>query len=276
MPKKSQTPAPPTFPSLSWQDDAVENSLQELHDYVVANAQNAQTWYTGKIRRKRQGGYFFRFGAVVAGAVAGIIPVLSVLIPRLDAEWATVAAALVGFFIASDRLGGFTSGWVRYILAEQKIKYLTETFLFDWEKQKLAWESPKPNAQQTTDAVDLCDYFLTSVSDVVREETDAWAGEFQRVLRDLEKSAREMAKTSLESVINLTVTNGSDSPNGWQLYLDGDAQEKRTGKNAALSKIKPGFRTIRVTGEIDGKNVSAEESIKVIGGQSSKVTLTLA
>jgi hypothetical protein len=82
-----------------------------------------------------------RLGAILAVAVAGLIPLIGELLKRndklwLSPAWATVALALAGLLIAIDRFGGYTSGWIRYVRTAQKLTSLQGEFRLDWEEYR--------------------------------------------------------------------------------------------------------------------------------------------
>ena len=119
---------PGGFPAdLKWtQDDATE-SLEKLYQFANNECKRAIDWYFNKKRSKRIAGYASRVGAILALAVSGLIPILGEIyktndIPSISPAWATVALAIVAIFVALDRLGGYTSGWVRYVRTGQTLQ----------------------------------------------------------------------------------------------------------------------------------------------------------
>jgi hypothetical protein len=196
---KTEDLRPSEFPELSWTSDDVGTSLGRLYDYVTDQAERARTWYFGKRQWKKIGGYGFRAGAIVSIAAAGLIPILGEIfetggVPYINPGWATVAVAIGALFVAIDKFAGFTSGWVRYILAGQQLARMEESFRFDWESSKLAWAGAKPSVEQAVAALAQCKGFLEDVNRVVEEETKLWATEFQSALKEIEKAAEATAE----------------------------------------------------------------------------------
>ena len=271
---------PAEFPVLSWEEDKIADSLNKLYNYVIGQASQASDWYGQRRVNKKFGGLYLRAGAILATAVAGIIPILGEIfeengIPAIQPAWATVAIAVAALLIAIDNLGGFTSGWVRYMLTAQKIDQLKESFRFEWEKNKLEKMGVEPQPEQVKQAIDKCQMFLFEVYGEVREETELWAAEFQSAIKEIERISKVAATVQKLGAIDLEVVNGEKCDNGWTFQVDGGSQQTRTGKSASLSDITPKIHTVRVVGEIEGKPVAAEQAILVNSGQVSTVQLTL-
>ena len=104
------------FPkTLDWSPTKQQESLDQLYLFVVNECAASINWYYQKKRSKSLLGFLLRLGAILAVAVAGLIPLIGELLKRnnklwLSPAWVTVALALAGLLIAIDRFGGYTSG----------------------------------------------------------------------------------------------------------------------------------------------------------------------
>jgi hypothetical protein len=133
---------PMGFPkTLDWSPDKQQESLDQLYLFVVNECLASINWYYHKKRSKSLLGFLLRLGAILAVAVAGLIPLIGELLKRndklwLSPAWATVALALAGLLIAIDRFGGYTSGWIRYVRTAQKLTSLQGEFRLDWEEYR--------------------------------------------------------------------------------------------------------------------------------------------
>ena len=122
-------------------------------------------------------------------------------------------------FVALDQLGGYTTGWVRYVRTAQKltgehrspqapsfyggvtVTILQGNFRLDWEETCLSVydKSDKSSEDNSNERIidsetakkclKLCKNFLQSVNSEVQAETDAWAQEFQQALLDIDQQS---------------------------------------------------------------------------------------
>ena len=77
-------------------------------------------------------------GALFLTAGAGLVPLSGPLgLPEMPAVWSTLLLAIAGGFVSVDILLGSTSGWVRYMLAQQQVERLRDRFMMDWNVLKV-------------------------------------------------------------------------------------------------------------------------------------------
>ena len=193
---------PGDFPELSWKVEEVATSLKTVFEYATRQADDASQWYLAKKGPAKWGGWFLRGAAIVATAVAGVIPVLGSIYPAGDRlhvhpGWASIAVAVAVLLVALDKLLGFTSAWVRFILAAQEIKTELEVFRFDWQLAKLRWSLKKEKIEDVPALLELAKAFVVKLQDIVGRETQEWAAEFQSVIKQFDQSARQ-AQQALE------------------------------------------------------------------------------
>jgi hypothetical protein len=188
---------PGDFPNdLNWTSDKALGSLDRLYEFANAECKKAIDWYYREKGSKQIAGYFFRVGSIVALAVSGIIPVLGEIfkkndVPGISSAWATVALAVFGLFIALDRFGGYTSGWIRYITSGQALSDLQSDFRVEWEKYRLSVETGPLDTALVQQGIERCKIFLSQVHLIVKSETDQWAQEFKKALLELEENAKK-------------------------------------------------------------------------------------
>ena len=188
---------PRAFPSdLRYTEQEAGESLEKLYTFANEECERAISWYYLKKRSKRIAGYTCRVGSILAATLAGIIPILGEIyktnaVPSLSPAWATIAIAIAAVLIALDRLGGYTSGWIRYIRSGQILGQLQSDFRVEWEKQRLAMQGGQADLEVVQKGLDMCKDFLTKVNSTVRAETDQWAREFQKILIELEQNSKQ-------------------------------------------------------------------------------------
>jgi len=181
------------FPrNLDWHTENRRDSLEQLYSFVNQECENAIAWYYASKRSKSRFGYFLRAGAIVAIAIAGVIPIIGEIyerpnsdgLPLISPAWATIALAIAALFVALDRFGGYTSGWVRYVRTAQRLTILQSDFRLDWEEYR--FRCPELSPPETREGILLCRTFLRNVNLEIQSETNVWAQEFQQALLEVD------------------------------------------------------------------------------------------
>jgi hypothetical protein len=275
----------PTTNMLLWTPEETTQAIEELYNYVTDKAKKAIDWYYFKRNPKRIFGLILRYSSMVFIALAGILPVLITIFDycKINPAWSAIAVSLAVFMIGIDKFGGFTSGWIRYVVAAQKLNQALEEFRFTWESDKHRLAGTTISSEEIKTLVNNCKIFLQQVQSIVSEETQKWVAEFQSALNDIEAAAKvaaEAAKATVKAkevgAISITVTNGVSCGTPWSVFLDGRIVSDYSGITAALTNLYPGIVTIKITGIINGKNVQDEKPVKVTGGEITTVTMTLS
>lgn len=273
-PKKHET--------LCWEPGKVTESLEQVFAHAVGEAESAIAWYLKKKRPKQFGARWFRLGAIMATAIAGLIPVWIQMYPKdggappFPPAWASVAVAVAAVLIALDQFLGCSTGWMRFILTEMRIRRILEMFRFDWEAERTAWKGQPPTEDQAQKVLSLAKSFVTEVQTIVEGETRAWAEEFKSSLKQIDEAAKAKAEVSALGGVNVTVTNGDQCDQGWELNIDHGTPKKYTGTTAAFSGLTAAVYAIRVIGMIQGRQKRAEKLVTVASGTVMSVELTLA
>ena len=199
-PKKDLVPQ--SFPkNLDWHSAQSLESLDRLYEFVTTECESAINWYYDSKQAKSRLGYFLRAGAIVAVAIAGVIPIIGEIYetdgtPAVSPAWATVALAVAALFVALDRFGGYTSGWVRYVRTAQRLTILQADFRLDWEEHRFSRPHYGEEAEFIKAGILLCKQFLRNVNLEVQTETTVWAQEFQQALIEVDSISRSDAGKS--------------------------------------------------------------------------------
>lgn len=189
---------------LDWSPERQIESLNRVRRHALDFCDMMLTWYRFEKRCKSYLGKSLRFMALILSGMSGLIPILSDLvvkqiaefapnrfdpghIPTISAGWATVALALAALMIAMDRFFGISTGWIRYEQAIQKLSHRRCAFDFSWEEVMISREQ-NLRLIDIQLAISLCRDFLSEVNRIVAEETNQWAGEFNRRISDLDSS----------------------------------------------------------------------------------------
>jgi SMODS and SLOG-associating 2TM effector domain 2 len=195
LPKKEDLDSQVFPPDLKWSPNERFVSLEKIYEFVDKECGRAIQWYYFSKINKRRFGYTLRAGAIVAVAVAGIVPIVGEIfkkengVPYISPAWATVSLALAALLIALDRFGGYTSGWVRYVRTAQRLTILQGDFRLDWEEHRHSRIEENIDSEITKHGLLLCKKFLQAVNSEVQTETNAWAQEFQQALMEVDKKS---------------------------------------------------------------------------------------
>ena len=262
----------PSFPdNLSWTDAATSDaSIGEIYKYAIGFSKGSIEWYQDRRRPKRVAGFVLRVLALVATFAAGFVPLAKQFgMSNIPPELSTVLLALAGLFVSIDRLGGFTSGWVRYMLAQQRIERAKDAFLMEWNSLKLIAAERRAMLARAT-------AFLAVIGKIVDDETKEWATEFQNALKELERVRKEEADTPRIGGLEITVWN-PQVVTSWTLEVDGNQRGSTTGKSLAVTDVPIGMRKVRVSGrDSQGTRMLSDEKIvKIDGGTTATLELEL-
>jgi hypothetical protein len=260
-------------------------AVNELYNYVIAQAKKAINWYYVKRQPKRFWGLILRYGSIVFIAMAGILPIIITIFKdcEINPAWSAVSVALAALMIAIDRFGGYTTGWIRYVVAAQKLDQALEDFRFTWESKKYSLAGSTASPAETQALVNDCKVFLQLIQSIIEDETQKWVSEFQSALNDIETSARvaaETAKTTVKAredgALSIIVSNGGLCDLPWSVSFPGGVASEHSGSSAALTNLKPGIVAVKVKGIIKGQMVQEEMPVLIKGGEITKVTMTLS
>jgi hypothetical protein len=199
MNRRAQDLEPSPFPDIPWQPSGLAESLDELFRYVTGESERAITWYYRKRKPMQWGGRLLRLGAILSTGLAGLTPLLAEIFetegrPGVDPLWAAVALTVAGVLILLDRFWGFTSAWVRYMVACHELTAALDAFRIDWARHKLRLAGGEPSAEQADAMILECRKFLSEVRAIVGSETRIWAREFQRVLEQVDAAIKSAAR----------------------------------------------------------------------------------
>jgi len=176
---------------LEWSPEQAQRSLAAVREHALGLAAEAEAWYAGRRGRKRLWGRALRVGAIVLGAIAAVLPVLSEIYttdgePAIAPGWATVFLAAAAALVALDRYFGFSSGWMRFMSAEIRLTRLRHEFEYGWQAERAA-AGGRPSTEQVAALLARAKAFVLAVDDVVADETSGWITEFRTSLETAEQ-----------------------------------------------------------------------------------------
>ena len=266
--------------TLEWDPGSTSESLGRVVEHLRAGAMDTITYYCASRRPKRKWAVGLRMGAIVFGAVAAVLPLLSQIFSEagksaIPPAWSSVALAVVAALIATDQFFGFSTAWMRFMTTELRIRQELESFELEWEARRAGWGQLDPTPAQVQDTLAWAKKFASTISALVQEETNAWISEFQNTLRRLDEQAKTATPTSQLGALNVTVKNGALFVDGWELAVDDGAAREYRGSTAALRELLPGTHTIRAMGKLNSATAQAEVAVAVPAGGVATAELIL-
>lgn len=269
---------PIDFPKLTGDPQKSGERLDKLCEYATSQAQEAIYWYFSRKKWRRQFGRSLRVISILLVAFAGILPIINEILGKdgtIHSLWSTLALSVAATFILLDRFYGFTTGWIRFLLAELQISQALETFQLEIEQQKLNWGHSEPTQEQAQAMLQQVQQFLKQIREIIHDETMQWATEFTEILKQIDEQAKLAAQAERKSMLQITVTNGDRCADGWLLTVGNQSPEKHHGKEGAI-EVPPGLHIVKILAQIDGKPVHDEKPVKVNPGEIGTLEFTLS
>jgi hypothetical protein len=268
---------------LKWSSaEDTQASILALYEHAENSAQNSIDWYGLNKNNLATWSRFLRRAAIFFTSVGGLIPLISavgrvdVQTPVLDLQFGQLgylflglAASLIGY----DKFFGYSSGWIRYITTKLALEKALTEFRMDWAMMVAKLGDKPPTADQTQLMIQRFKEFLLLINGLVEEETQTWIAEFKTNITELEKSAKAQAETTRPGAIEVTVTNGMETDDGFMVVLDGMEIRRVRGTKYHIGYVYPGSHRITVTGKIKNESMEASELVNVAAGETAAATL---
>jgi hypothetical protein len=268
------------FPDLTWDGTRDIVALETLRKFVVQQAQETSNWYLSHRQGKRYAGRIIRFLALLATLVAGIVPILSQIVTVngqavIAPAWASVALSVAAGLVGLDYFFGYSSSWMRDIQTHHKIVHAVHEFQFDWEALRAGWGANPPSQPQVLAALGRLKQTAMHIQQLIQDETDSWITEFRTTLRMIDEAARTKLEVAPRPGMNVAVTNGHQTADGWTLRVDDGEPTRHHGGRASLINLTPGAHKLRVEGTIGERSLCDEATISVPATGVGEATLTL-
>lgn len=241
------------YPKIIWKEDKLEECLKALEDYAIDFGTRNKEYYRNNSAYKRSLAKGLRILAILASAVAGVLPVLSQISANnnkypIDPAWATVAVTVAITAIGLDRFFGFSSGWVRFITTEIKIESKIEQLRLSIENERFSWQGQPPTFDKAKATLGIIISFLNEISEIVKDETNTWVIEFQNVLQKLNEDLKVEAETTKLGGIKVTVENGEKCNEGLIIHLEGQQPVTFQGSSYSFNNLFPKIYRLSVSG----------------------------
>jgi len=268
---------------LDWSPQKAADALSQIARYASDYACQSATWYLRSKTWKRRGARWLRLLAIVFVAAAGVLPMVQQLMVMSDGKvvvapvWASILLATAVFLIVLDRFFGCSSGWIRCVLAEARIRRLRQQFELDWQALLASYAGQAPSGEQIQHALACAKAFVEQVNAVIGDETTKWVEEFQAALKQVDEQARAVPPAAETGSLALTVSNGEAiAAPGWTLAIDHGQPRTYSGKTASVVGLLPGDHALRFKGMANGKELRAQALATVRPATSSVLDVTLS
>ena len=282
---KRQDVAEPTHDGIKPIDPAnPAQGLDDLYKALIEKAEGGLAWYRSARKWKSIFSYWIRFWAIVLFALAGLVPVLTAAgitwqpSPTFQfGQLGYVAAALAAAILGLDKYFGYSSGWVRYMLADSDIRRAMAEFQMNWIIANTCLEHDPEEQKCGKKRLQLLKDFSLKITDLIDAETRQWAAEFQGSLAVLEKSAKDAQDALRPGNISITIRRGATVNAEVTISLDGREQQKSPGNTVLLTGVSPGPHQIGASGtKQDGSATQDGKTVVVTAGATTNIELTLA
>jgi len=285
MKKNPVIPLP--YPSISWKAQTLEDDIRALTDYAIAIGQNSKGYYTRNSAYKRAWAKALRLIAILATAVAGLLPIISQIASKyyrnpLDPAWATIAISVGITAIGLDRFFGFSSAWMRFVTTEIKIEGKIGQFRMNIENEKFSWAGEPPSFDKAKTTLNIIAVFINDLSDTVKDETNSWMLEFQNVIQKLNEDANVKVESSKLGGLSIAIENGDKFPDGITILLEGQAPVHVVGSSYVFNNLFPKIYRLSIDGLLSQKpegqpekKAHAEALVNITPGNITNAAVSL-
>jgi hypothetical protein len=182
----------PELGELQWGAASRAASLSAVYAHAVAVSTAAQKWYASKRPSKRAWGRALRVAAILLGTAAAVLPIVSQITATsgkaaIAPGWSAVAVAAALASVALDRYFGFSSGWMRFMAADQRLVRQRSDFEYAWNQIRAAVNDP-PADDDVRRLLELAHANVLAVQDIIASETADWLTDFRGALSEAEQS----------------------------------------------------------------------------------------
>jgi len=279
---------PELFVPPDWAGE-VKDHLEKLRVYAEARIEQEWQWYQRNKKARATTSQRLRFWAVGFTILGGLVPVVVAAtseapaflkgLPIRFGQLGYVFLGIAGGLVLLDRYFGYSTGWMRYILAMQAIEKAREVFRLDWTALLRLLSATTDGTAERLEVVDRMIQRVRAVVIEVKErserETQDWIAEFQSNLSQLEKDIKTQQEANRPGGVEVEVTDGRKADTPVEILLDGMTADRFVGTAGSIGFISPGMHRITARAQKGGKDFSSSIMLNVSGGQSSSAKLTL-
>jgi hypothetical protein len=200
-----------TDKTLAWDElkgKTVDEALAIIYERIKQTSNEMCVWYWKSIKSKKRMSLLARTFGVVFLVIGTILPILSALwesdTDKLAfTQFGVAALAFAGLWALVDRIFGWSSGWMRYIITVTSMENLIKTYHWAWGSYIASKESPL----EKSDLKVLFDMTINLQNELIKllsDETSKWVVEFNASISLMEsaiKSQRDANEKQQEAIL---------------------------------------------------------------------------
>ncbi|MFY8037619.1 MAG: SLATT domain-containing protein [Cyclobacteriaceae bacterium] len=255
--------------------------LQKTYDSVIGGAKIQATWYEDKKKTISKTSRELRRWSIILVSFGGLFPLLGAASKQdifgVDVtNWGYIAIALAGTLLLLDRYFGFSSAWIRYTTTKLEIEKLIKEFEIKWVMEVGDADVNTLDPLKMKELMKSLLDFSNLIAELVKQETNAWAVEFQNNIAELQKSINSKLQSSMPGAIKVSVVN-TKNLTSLVLRLDQLSNIPITGNMALIQNVSPGFHSVTISGKgTDGQTIVIGDEATVEAGKLVSVELKLS
>jgi len=263
-----------------WDLSKPSESIQLLYTWALERSLERIKWYEVKSRKKKKGSQTLRAVAIVLASLGTLCPLLNAtdLFSRnsiVIAQWGYVALAAAAAVLGYDKFFGLSSGWIRYISTQMTLERMMAEFQYDWIILQ-AKQNTLPATEVSLLFIQKLRDYTVQVESLVKQETDAWASEFQSSLAELQKIVSTEVEKRKPGAIKVVVTNVREFE-VVSIFLDGTPMKELAGVSEGIIESVPsGYHEVMASArKKDGRKSNDTKVVQVSSNSLASVEFTL-
>lgn len=251
-------------------------NLEVLYQDVIKSCDEQSRWYNINKGQKTWPSKIIRFSSVILFGLGGVFPLIGKTSKVDFTTWGYISIAIAGILLFLDRFFGFSSGWIRYTLTEMEINKRKADLQFQWKIEMIRIELSKELAsiEKKIELMTMLKDFSKEIADLVMQETNNWAAEFQTNISELQKMASAKLESGKPGSIKVIVKNG-EKYGELIISTDGIERKRIRATETLIDNVNPGPHEVSVTAKIAEQRISVNVVVMIEAGKMSEATLML-
>ncbi len=250
-------------------------AIQQTYEAIISDAKAQADWYLRNKNENKTMSRSIRFFSILFFGLGGLFPLIGAATDEGDlmhgiADWGYISLALAGILIMLDKFFGFSSGWIRYITTEMEIRKKIKEFEMVWNIDTLGLDLSNLETEIAKVLLKGMKDFALLIDELVKQETNSWAMEFQSNISELQKAIDSKLETVSPGSIKTVVSNTKDYKN-LKIKLDNLGSSDIIGNVFLFKGVSSGHHLITVTGT-KGENNEKIELAEVVVVESNKLS----
>ena len=184
--------------------------VEPYYQETLSEAEAILNYYPPRRRKYRFYSQLIRLGTILLVSIGGVMPLVD--LAWQENSYPLVSFGYVAFSLAAslfllDKYFGYSTGWMRFMMAEVEIKNVINQHQNDWIFYKIKFGGKELTEEELMKILAFNKRFSTSVSHLEIAETKAWILEFQSTYQSLE----EMINANKQGTTNSIKTPDSQT-----------------------------------------------------------------